>query len=105
WGTTRRALFEQFDRPALLPLPPTAYEYADGKRCRVSLDYHVEITKHGYSVPVQVLRAEVEARITAQTVEIFPRGKLVAAPVRSMRAPRPTTVIDHMPSSHRRYRD
>jgi len=23
-GTTRRALFEQFDRPALLPLPPTA---------------------------------------------------------------------------------
>lgn len=29
WDTTRRALFEQFDRPALMPLPPTAYEYAD----------------------------------------------------------------------------
>jgi hypothetical protein len=46
--TTRRALFEQFDRPALLPLPPTAYDYADWKRCRVSLDYHVEIAKHFY---------------------------------------------------------
>ena len=105
WDMTRRALFEQFDRPALLPLPPTAYEYADWKRCRVSLDYHVEIAKHFYSVPFQLLRQEVEARITAKTVEIFHRGKLVAAHPRSLRLHRPTTVADHMPSSHRRYRD
>jgi transposase len=105
WDTTRRALFEQFDRPALLPLPPTAYEYAEWKRCRVNLDYHVEIAKHFYSVPFQLLRQEVEARITAGTVEIFHRGKLVAAHLRSLRAHRPTTVADHMPSSHRRYRD
>src|SRR6201999_4167018 len=50
WGTTRRALFEQLDRPALLALPSTPYEYADWKRCRVNLDYHVEIEKHFYSV-------------------------------------------------------
>jgi transposase len=105
WDTTRRALFEQFDRPALLPLPPTAYEYADWKRCRVSLDYHVEIAKHFYSVPFQLLRAEVEARITAKTVEIFHRGKLIAAHIRSLRPHRPTTLPEHMPSSHRRYRD
>src|SRR5205807_4889263 len=37
WGTTRRALYEQVDRPALQALPPTPYEYADWKRCRVSL--------------------------------------------------------------------
>ena len=105
WDTTRRALFEQFDRPALLPLPPVAYEYADWKRCRVGLDYHVEIARHFYSVPFQLLRQEVEARITAKTVEIFHRGKLVAAHARSLRAHRPTTVAEHMPSSHRRYRD
>src|SRR5208283_3454454 len=85
WGTTRRALFEQLDRPALHPLPPARYEYAAWKRCRVSLDYHVEIEKHFYSVPFRLLREEVEARVTARTVEIFHRGKLVAA--------------------HRRYRD
>lgn len=28
-GTTRPALFDQFDRPALLPSAPTAYDYAD----------------------------------------------------------------------------
>ncbi len=51
WGATRRALYEQVDRPALRELPPAAYEYADWKRCRVNLDYHVEIDKHFYSVP------------------------------------------------------
>lgn len=105
WGTTRRALFEQLDRPALLELPPTPYEYADWKRCRVNLDYHIEIAKHFYSVPFRLLRQEVEARITAKTVEIFYRGNLVATHLRSLRPYRPSTVADHMPSSHRRYRD
>ena len=105
WGTTRRALYEQLDRPALLPLPPTPYEYAEWKRCRVNIDYHVDIDKHFYSVPFRLLREEVEARIAAKAVEIFHRGKLVAAHQRSLRAHRPTTVADHMPSSHRRYRD
>jgi transposase len=105
WGTSRRALFEQLDRPALQPLPPAPYEYADWKRCRVNLDYHVEIEKHFYSVPFRLLREEVEARITAKTVEIFHRGKLVATHLRSRRPHRPTTLAEHMPSSHRRYRD
>jgi transposase len=105
WGTTRRALFEQLDRPALRELPPTPYEYATWKRCRVNLDYHVEIDKHFYSVPFRLLREEVEARITAKTVEIFHRGKLVATHLRSLRPHRPTTLTEHMPSSHRRYRD
>jgi transposase len=105
WGTTRRALYEQLDRPALRELPPTPYEYATWKRCRVNLDYHVEIDKHFYSVPFRLLREEVEARITTNTVEIFHRGKLVAAHLRSLRPHHPTTLTEHMPSSHRRYRD
>ena len=105
WGTTRGALFEQLDRPALLPLPLAPYEYAAWKRCRVNLDYHVEIEKHFYSVPFRLIREEVEARITAKTVEIFHRGKLVATHPRSLRPHRPTTTPEHMPSSHRRYRD
>ena len=105
WGTTRRALFEQLDRPALRSLPPTPYEYADWKCCRVNLDYHIEVARHFYSVPFRLLRQEVEARITAKTVEIFHRGKLVATHLRSLHPYRPTTVVEHMPSSHRRYRD
>lgn len=56
-------------------------------------------------MPFQLLRREVEARITTKRVEIFHRGKLVASHLRSHRPHRPSTVADHMPSSHRRYRD
>jgi hypothetical protein len=51
WGVSRRALYQPLDRPALETLPPIPYEYVEWKRCRVSLDYHVEIAKHYYSVP------------------------------------------------------
>jgi len=104
-GMTRRALFEQFDRPALLPLPVMAYEYAEWRRCRVGLDYHVAIDKRFYSVPHELLRQEIEARITTGTVELFHRGKRVASHVRSADRQRPSTVTEHMPSAHRRYRE
>jgi len=105
WGISRRALFAELDQPALVSLPPFPYQYAEWKRCRVNLDYHIEIAKHYYSVPHQLIRQEVEARITTTTVEIFHRGKRVASHRRSLRPHHPTTVADHMPSSHRRYRD
>jgi len=105
WGRSRRQLFDELDRPALIGLPDEPYEYAEWKRCRVNLDYHVEIAKHYYSVPHGLARQEVEARITARTVELFLRGKRVASHLRSTLAHRPTTVAEHMPSSHRRYRD
>jgi transposase len=105
WGRSRRELFEELDRPALTPLPDEPYEYAEWKRCRVNLDYHIEIAKHYYSVPHSLLRQEVDARITQKTVEIFLRGKRVASHLRSVLPHRPTTVAEHMPSSHQRYRD
>ncbi|MDG9696593.1 IS21 family transposase, partial [Streptomyces sp. DH17] len=67
WGRSRRELFEELDHPALTPLPDEPYEYAEWKRCRVNLDYHVEIAKHYYSVPHNLVHQEVEARITQKT--------------------------------------
>ena len=50
-GASRRALFEELERPALKPLPAEPYVYAEWKECRVGLDYHVEVEQHYYSVP------------------------------------------------------
>ncbi len=47
----RRAHFEQLDRPALQPLPAEPYVYAEWKKARVHIDYHVAIEGHYYSVP------------------------------------------------------
>jgi transposase len=104
-GASRRALFGDLERSALKPLPAEPYVFAEWKECRVGLDYHVEVDKHYYSVPHQLLREKVWARITARTVEVFHRGKRVAAHVRSSANRKHTTVREHMPSSHRRYAD
>jgi transposase len=104
-GASRRALFEDVERSALKRLPAEPYVFAEWKECRVGLDYHVEIDKHYYSVPHQLLREKVWARITARTIEVFHRGQRVAAHVRSSANRKHTTVREHMPSSHRRYAD
>jgi transposase len=104
-GVSRRELFERIDRPALQPLPAQPYEYAQWRRCRVGLDYHVEIDGHFYSVPFRLLREVLEARSTAATVELFHRGKRVAAHPRALGRGRHSTVGDHMPSAHRAYAD
>ena len=104
-GASRRALFEEIERSTLKPLPAEPYVFAEWKQCRVGLDYHVEIAKHYYSVPHQLLREKVWARITARTIEVFHRGKRIAAHVRSSSNRKHTTVREHMPSSHRRYAD
>lgn len=104
-GTSRRALFEDVERPALKPLPAEPFEYAEWKQCRAGLDYHVEVLKHYYSVPSTLLKEKLWARITARTVELFHNGRRVAAHVRSSSNRQHTTVAEHMPSAHRRYAD
>jgi len=61
--------------PALKPLPASPYVLAEWRIRRVSLDYHVEVEKHYYSVPHRFVRAEVEVRFTARTVEILPQRR------------------------------
>ena len=102
---SRRTLFEQVDRPALKPLPQRPYEFAQWKKVRVHLDYHVEVEGHYYSVPYSLVRQEVEVRLTAQVVECFHRGQRVASHIRSFQKGRHTTVKEHMPRAHQEYAD
>ena len=97
---SRASLFAELDRPALQPLPADRYILAHWKTVRASIDYHVEVDRHYYSVPYQLAGQKLEARYTATTVEIFHGGKRVASHLRSSAAYRHTTVSDHMPKSH-----
>jgi len=51
-GVTRRKLLEEIDRPALKALPESPYVFAEWRICRVSIDYHVEVEAHYYSVRI-----------------------------------------------------
>jgi transposase len=101
----RLELFTSLDQPALKPLPATAYTYAEWKKVRVHIDYHVEIKGHYYSVPHQLTKKQLDARITGHTVECFYNNKRVASHVRSNRKGGHTTLREHMPKSHQQYGD
>ncbi|WP_034817447.1 IS21 family transposase [Ensifer sp. BR816] len=105
YGKTRRALFEELDAPNLKPLPAEPWVHAEWRRCRVGIDYHIELNRHFYSVPYRFARSEVEVRYTIRTVEIFLGGDRIAAHVRGSSNGRHTTVAVHMPPNHQRYRE
>jgi transposase len=98
---TRHTQFESLDRPALRPLPIDRFEYAEWKKARVNIDYHVEVEGHYYSVPYSLARREVEVRLTARAVELFHGGRRVASHMRCHLRGSHTTVVEHMPKAHR----
>jgi len=98
---SRSSQFAALDQPALRPLPAQAYEYAEWRTARVSLDYHVEVDKHYYSVPHSLLRQQLDVRLTEKTAELFHRGQRVAVHVRSRRQGSHSTNTEHMPKAHR----
>jgi transposase len=99
-GVSRRELWERLDRPALKALPQGRYELAQWKTCGVNIDYHIEIARHPYSVPYQLVGQQVEARYTASVVEIYYKGRRLDSHRRRYDH-QPSTKPEHMPSSHR----
>jgi transposase len=101
---SRKTLFEALDRPALKPLPQDDYEYAEWRRARPGIDYHVEVDKRFYSVPHALVGQVLDLRITATTVEVMHKGKRVASHARHGQG-RFSTQTAHMPKSHQAHRD
>lgn len=102
-GVSRRALFERVERGALLPLPEERFVVSEWKRATVNIDYHVQLAEHFYSVPYTLVREEVEARLTATTIEVFYKGRRAASHVRSYVRFRFTTDPAHMPEAHKKH--
>jgi len=102
---SRKEAFDSLDRPVLKPLPAEAYTFSQWKKVRVGIDYHVEIDGHYYSVPYQLRGKQLDARITASSIECFQQRKRVASHVRSFQKGRHSTVSAHMPKGHQEYAD
>ena len=85
------------------PLPSSPYEYAEWKKARVNIDYHIELDGHYYSVPYQLVKEQVEVRFTARAVEALFKNRRVAAHLRSYQRGAHTTLTEHMPKAHQKY--
>lgn len=100
---SRRELFNETEKQALLPLPDSFYEIKHYKRLKVQFNYHVYLSedKHSYSVPYRSRAKTVELFYTVKTVEIYENNVRIASHLRSSRANGYTTRNDHMPPEHK----
>ncbi|MCU0650020.1 MAG: IS21 family transposase [Gemmatimonadaceae bacterium] len=94
------------EQPALRPLrplPPTPYELAEWRTAQVSIDTHVSVERHVYSVPYRLVGQTVAVRLTATMVELLHAGTRVAVHVRDPRPGLATTEPMHRPNAHQRH--
>lgn len=99
-GRSRQELFEAHDKPFLLKLPSTSFEYGIWKLATVNIDYHISFEKNYYSVPSELVQKKVELRATEKVVEIFCNLKRVASHRRSYLENRFITNNEHRPAKH-----
>jgi len=100
---SRQSAFDSLDMPALKPLVSQPYQFREFLKVRAGFDYHVEIDQHFYSVPHALVRKQLEAILTASTIEILHGGKRVTSWARSYEAGKKSTDTLHMESAHRHF--
>jgi transposase len=100
---SRASEYEDVEKHALKPLPPSRYEFAQYITRRVPDSYHVEYGNYYYSVPYYMLKQVVTIRATSTFVEIINGNQeRVALHQRRHSGSRYVTDPAHMPEGHRR---
>ncbi len=103
-GKSRNQLFADLDKPALTPLPPQPYEFADWLlSVRVGQDYLVLVDEHFYSVPFHLVGAKVNVRISPREVAVLHRDRRVATHPRSCQKGGYSILAEHRPAAHRMF--
>lgn len=101
---TRRSLYETIDLPVLSTLPQTPYEIGFWKQFTVRPNYHIMIDKHFYSVPYKHVSEKVDAKISANFIEIYHSGLRIAChPIGLQGSKLYHTIPEHMPKQHSEY--
>ena len=98
-GTTKRIPLEVFDeveRAALAPVPPTPWELLEWKRAKLHTDCHVVFAGAYYSASHRLIGQRLWVRATAGKVELFHEYTLVATHRRARPGQR-RTLTDHLP--------
>lgn len=103
YGKSRKELFESLDKPVASHLPEKDYEYAEWKKAKVNVNYHMCFEKHDYSIPYTLIHKEVDIKAMANVIEVYFKGERVCSHARSRKINGYTTVKEHMPPSHQKH--
>lgn len=98
---SRREIFEEFEQPELLSLPDEHWSWAQWRKSKVGMNYHIRVDNHFYSVPWKLAGKTVDTCILDTAIEVIFDNEIVA---RHRRAPanfQYSTSDEHVPPSHK----
>ena len=100
---SRKSQFETLEKVTLKALPAIPYVFAEWKKAKPGIDYHIALDGHYYSVPYTLIQKKLDVRYTQNTVEVFYKSKRVASHKRSYQKGGSTTLTEHMPKAHQEH--
>jgi len=102
----RRELFEQHELPLLKALPAEPFVLKHTVVAKVQKNYHIILGEdwHQYSVPYQHIGKKVKIIYDADEVEVYLDLRRIAVHRRNYRKHGYTTLEEHMPEKHKKYR-
>jgi transposase len=100
--SSRKELFDEYERATLSPLPPTRYDMRYTNPSTVYQNCHVYLRedKHYYSVPYMYLGKTVKVVYTQNLVEIYYKYKLLTTHGRDRTIQGFTTRVEHLHEQH-----
>jgi len=107
-GVSRREKYTSEEKHLLRELPAESFVLKSRTRAKVKPNYHVILGEdwHQYSVPHQYIGQEVTIVYDEQVVEVFIDSiKRIAVHKRDPRRNGYTTLPEHMPESHLKYKE
>ena len=105
--SSRRELFQSFERSKLKPLPEDAYQMKDYRRAKVQKMGYVYFSpdKNYYSVPYRFISKQTQIHYTKTWVEVYYNNDRIAVHRRIPSKGIYITVKDHLSSTHQAYKD
>jgi len=100
---SRLSQFETLEKPALRPLPMPLYEFAEWRKAKAGVDYHIMLESCYYSAPFTYVKKELDIRYTAHLIEVFYKSHRIASHRRHYKKGHYITLIEHMPKQHQHY--
>jgi len=98
--------FETEEKPLLRPLPDHPFVLKKSTNAKVKPNYHVILGEdwHQYSVPWEYIGQQTRIIYDSEEVEVYIGLKRIAVHKRCFKQNRYTTLEEHMPESHLRYK-
>lgn len=102
---SRQEMFNLEEKAKLKPLPSVKYELCESKFCKVHPDGTVYVKSRFYSVPFNLVGAEVFVKIFTNTVEIYHKLEQIAVHARLYTHPGARSLhAEHLPEAAQAYR-